>query len=291
MSESTLESALESTELENALYIVATPIGNLEDISERAKACLKNVDLIFAEDTRHSARLLRAIDSKVQAWALHDHNERQQTSQVIEQLSQGKAIALVSDAGTPLISDPGYFLVRAVRDAGFKVTTLPGCCAVIAALTIAGLPTDKFIFDGFLPHKSGARLQKYEQYINETRTTVLYESPHRIVDSIKDLAKALGDDREISLVREITKTFETVITGSALNVLEQLEADSNQQRGEFVVLIGGIEKAKEQDQVVGEKILKTLLEELSVKQASALTAKLAGGRKKEWYNLALSWKE
>lgn len=276
---------------EAVLYVVATPIGNLEDITPRALRILESVALIAAEDTRHSGRLLSHFNIKTPMIAVHDHNERQQQQKIIEKLRQGMDIALISDAGTPLISDPGFILVREVRAAGFQVAPVPGCCALVAALCAAGVPSDRFAFEGFPPAKSQQRLNFYTARANETRTLMFYESPHRIIDSLKDIVTAFGSERSIVLARELTKTFETFLGGTAEEVLAQVEADPNQRKGEFVLMIEG---APEQDDSLldprSSEVLDILLEELSVKQASALAARITGVKKKVLYQAALERK-
>ncbi|SER17489.1 16S rRNA (cytidine1402-2'-O)-methyltransferase [Amphritea atlantica] len=276
---------------EAVLYVVATPIGNLEDMTPRALRILESVALIAAEDTRHSGRLLSHFNIKTPMIAVHDHNERQQQQKIIEKLQQGSDIALISDAGTPLISDPGFILVREVRAAGFSVVPLPGCCALIAALCASGVPSDRFIFEGFPPAKSQQRLNFFTALAGENRTLVFYESPHRIVDSLADIVAAFGAGRPVVIARELTKTFETFINGSAAEVLAQVEADPNQRKGEFVVMVEG---APQQDAGLldprSSEVLDILLEELSVKQASALAARITGIKKKVIYQAALDRK-
>lgn len=276
---------------EAVLYVVATPIGNLEDMTPRALRMLESVALIAAEDTRHSGRLLSHFNIKTPMIAVHDHNERQQQQKIIEKLQQGKDIALISDAGTPLISDPGFVLVREVRSAGFRVVPLPGCCALIAALCAAGVPSDRFAFEGFPPAKSQQRVNFYTALAAENRTLMFYESPHRIIDSLKDIVTAFGAERPVAIARELTKTFETFINGTAEEVLAQVEADPNQRKGEFVLMVEG---APQQDDSLldprSSEVLDILLEELSVKQASALAAKITGIKKKVMYQAALDRK-
>ncbi|MBR9867874.1 MAG: 16S rRNA (cytidine(1402)-2'-O)-methyltransferase [Oceanospirillales bacterium] len=276
---------------EAVLYVVATPIGNLEDMTPRALRILESVALIAAEDTRHSGRLLSHFNIKTPMIAVHDHNERQQQQKIIEKLQQGNDIALISDAGTPLISDPGFVLVREVRSAGFRVVPLPGCCALIAALCAAGVPSDRFAFEGFPPAKSQQRVNFYTALAAENRTLMFYESPHRIIDSLKDIVTAFGAERPVAIARELTKTFETFINGTAEEVLAQVEADPNQRKGEFVLMIEG---APQQDDSLldprSSEVLDILLEELSVKQASALAAKITGIKKKVMYQAALDRK-
>ena len=272
------------------LLVVATPIGNLGDISHRALQVLGSVDFILAEDTRHSKRLLNhyGIGSKLRS--CHEHNEESLVEWVKSQLDQGLDLALISDAGTPLISDPGFVLVRALREQGYKIVTVPGPSSIIAALSIAGLPTDGFVYDGFLPSKSGARQAALANYANEHRTIVLLESSHRIKACLADLVEVLGGQRQIVVARELTKRFETVLAGSAESVLEVFSSDDDQSRGEFVLMLAGVEPVSSSDADVAA-ILKVLLAELPVKQAAGIAAKLTGKRKNEVYDLALTVKQ
>ncbi len=274
---------------ESVLYVVATPIGNLADISERALSVLRSVDLIAAEDTRHTRQLLMHFTINKPLFSVHDHNEQQRIEKVISELSSGQSIALVSDAGTPLISDPGFHVVQAVRDAGFQVVPVPGPCALVTALSAAGMPTDRFCFEGFLPAKSSGRKKQLQQVEDEPRTLVFYESPHRIVDSLTDIAEVLGADRLITVARELTKTFETFFTGTLEQTIAWMQADTNQQRGEFVLVVAGasVKEDEEAAAVSAEKVLKVLLEELPVKQAAALCAKITGQKKNALYQQAL----
>ncbi|MDB9958735.1 16S rRNA (cytidine(1402)-2'-O)-methyltransferase [Oceanospirillaceae bacterium] len=270
------------------LYVVSTPIGNLEDLTPRAVETLKKVDLIAAEDTRHSGRLMQHFAISTPMLAVHDHNERQRAQILVEKLSQGQSIALISDAGTPLISDPGYHLVSAVREAGYKVVPVVGACALIAALSVSGLATDRFSFYGFLPSKSSGRTQKLQQLAKVTHTQVFYESPHRIVAMVSDIVLVMGSHRQIVLARELTKTFETIYGGPAADVRAWLLADHNQQKGEFVVLIEGAEEEQLHD--IGpeeERMLTLLLAELPIKKAAAITASITGHKKKALYDRAL----
>ena len=270
------------------LYIVATPIGNLSDISERAVQILKQVDLIAVEDTRHSGKLLQHSGVATPMQALHEHNEAKKVEQLIELLAAGKSIALISDAGTPLISDPGYQLVKAAIDAGIKVSPVPGASALIAALSASGLPSDAFIFEGFLPNKSAGRLKKLEALADESRTLIFYEAPHRIIDCLEDMQQIFGAERVAVVARELTKTFETIKKDSLENLLNWIKADSNQQRGEFVLLIQGQEKAATTINAEAERILDILLQELPLKQASQLAARITGIKKNTLYELALN---
>jgi len=275
------------------LYVVATPIGNLADISPRALAVLAGVDLIAAEDTRHSGRLLQEYQITSKTLALHDHNERDRAPDVVARLAQGKSVALISDAGTPLISDPGFHLVRLAREQGFKVVPVPGASAMIAALSAAGLPSDRFVFEGFLPSKGTARKKRLEAMATETRTLIFYEAPHRLLDTLADMAAVFGADRHVVLARELTKTFETIKGDAVAVLLEWASADADQQKGEMVLLVKGVSvDASEENDIANnaeaQRVLKILLEELPLSQASALTAKITGGKKKPLYQLGLS---
>jgi 16S rRNA (cytidine1402-2'-O)-methyltransferase len=266
------------------LYIVATPIGNLGDISARSLEVLQKVERIAAEDTRHSASLLRHFAIDTPMFALHEHNERQKAEQVLGYLQQGESLALISDAGTPLISDPGYFLVREAHAAGIKVVPLPGPSALIAALSASGLATDRFCFEGFLPAKSGARRRVLEALAQEPRTLAFYETPHRIEESLFDMAETLGAERPATLARELTKTFETIRHATLGELAEWVASDPNQRKGEFVLLIQGAESEREEGlSEEAQRIAILLDEELSVKQASSLAAKISGEKKNAIY--------
>lgn len=273
---------------ESALYVVATPIGNLQDMSQRAVEVLNNVDVIAAEDTRHSARLLAHFNINTRLISVHDHNERQRIDQIIDLLAGGSSVALISDAGTPLISDPGFVVVRAVREAGYRVTPVPGCAAFVAALSAAGLPSDRFAFEGFPPAKKAARKQYYADLAEESRTLVFYESPHRVLESLKDMQAVMGDERQVAIARELTKTFETIHLAPLADLIAWMEADHNQQKGEFVLLVHG--KPKPEAGVVDNQtlqVLDVLLDELPVKQAASLASKITGVKKNLLYKLAL----
>lgn len=271
------------------LYIVATPIGNLEDISARALRVLAEVAVIAAEDTRHSTRLLQHFGIDTPLAACHEHNERDEGGRFVRRLRAGDDVALISDAGTPLISDPGYHLVRQARAAGIRVVPLPGPCALIAALSAAGLPSDRFVFEGFLPARQAARRARLEQLCKEPRTAIFYEAPHRIFESLCDMESVLGPDRPALLARELTKTFET-LKGLPLGELRAwVEADSNQQRGECVLVVGGWQTPEQGDAVDADaqRVLRLLLAELPVKRAAAVAAEITGVRKNLLYQLAL----
>ncbi len=277
--------------LQQILYIVATPIGNLGDFSARAIDALRSVDRIYAEDTRHSLPLLRHHGIETRVSALHEHNEQAQIDTVIEHLLAGHSAALISDAGTPLISDPGFRLVRACRLAGIKVSPIPGACAFVAALSVSGLPTDKFQFVGFAPHKRVARRTFFKSLAELDHTVVLYESPHRIVDCLADINEVFGDEHEICVARELTKKFETVTTGTVASVITQVTSDTNQQRGEFVVIIAGSGKANDSEGaslVSLDRTLGVLLEHLPIKVAAKAAADLFSVNKRDAYERALA---
>lgn len=273
------------------LYIVATPIGNLSDISERAVQVLREVDLIAVEDTRHSGKLLQHIGVATPMMALHEHNEDKKVEQLVARLTAGESIALISDAGTPLISDPGYQFVKAAIAADIRVSPVPGSSALIAALSVSGLASDAFIFEGFLPNKSASRLKKLEAVVDESRTLIFYEAPHRIVACLQDMQKVFGNERKAVVARELTKTFETIKNDSLERLLAWIEADTNQQRGEFVVLVQGKEKDSRSVDAEAEFVLDTLMEELPLKQASNLAAKLTGIKKNTLYQMGLNKKQ
>ncbi|SDB92676.1 16S rRNA (cytidine(1402)-2'-O)-methyltransferase [Acinetobacter boissieri] len=269
------------------LFVVATPIGHLDDITYRAIETLRNVDLIAAEDTRQSAMLLKHFNINTPLTACHDHNESHKIEQLIQQLLAGQSIALISDAGTPLISDPGFKLVRAVQAHNIKVTPIPGACAAIAGLSAVGLPSDRFSFEGFLPSKSSQRLATLEQLKNENQTLIFYEAPHRILASIQDMITVFGPDRHVGFAREITKTFETIKKTTLAELAQWVESDRNQQKGEIVVIVAG---ATEKVDLQAEKldhILQRLLQDVSVKTAAQIAADLFDIKKKVAYQRAL----
>lgn len=271
------------------LYVVATPIGNLQDLTPRALEVLRSVALIAAEDTRHSARLLQHFGIDTPTTACHDHNERDKSQRLIERMHAGDDLALISDAGTPLISDPGYHLVRQARESGIKVCPIPGPCALIAALSAAGLPSDRFAFEGFLPAKSHGRRQRIQGLSGETRTWMVYEAPHRLLECLEDMRDILGPERHVVMARELTKTFETIKGAPLGELVEWVRNDSDQQRGECVLVVEGMPAADE-DEGIGpeaERILDLLLAEVPVKQAAALAAQITGLKKNRLYKIAL----
>lgn len=279
------------SENSGTLYVVATPIGNLEDMSPRAVAVLAAVSVVAAEDTRHSGRLLQHLGIRKGMVALHDHNERDRADELLDRLSAGEDVALVSDAGTPLISDPGYLVVQKARQRGIRVSPIPGPCALVAALSAAGLPTDRFLYQGFLPAKRGARRASLESLVRETATLVFYESPHRILECVSDIVEVMGEDRELVLARELTKTFETFYSGAAGDVNSVLHSDPHGTRGEFVVMVhGATETARDTGEVDVEHLLRLLLAELPVKKVARLASELTGVPKNDLYQKALEIK-
>ncbi|WP_163120897.1 16S rRNA (cytidine(1402)-2'-O)-methyltransferase [Acinetobacter portensis] len=269
------------------LYVVATPIGHLDDITYRAIEVLKSVKLIAAEDTRTSAKLLKHFGINTPLTACHDHNESNKTDHLIERLLAGENMALISDAGTPLISDPGFKFVRAAQTKGIQVIPVPGACAAIAALSSVGLPSDRFSFEGFLPSKQSQRLLHLNRLKDETQTLIIYEAPHRILECVKDMADVFGADRPVGFAREITKTFETIKKMTLGELVEFIANDSNQQKGEIVLVIGGASVEKDMEQEKLDQLLTRLLQDLSVKAASQLAADLTGIKKKIAYQRAL----
>lgn len=270
------------------LYIVATPIGNLGDMTSRAIEVLGSVDLIAAEDTRHSARLLAHFAIRTRTTSYHDFSDDARTESLLDLVAGGQSIALISDAGTPLISDPGYRLVQRARERGLTVVPVPGVSALTTALSAAGLPSDRFVFEGFTPAKRVARLRYFEELAGEPRTLVFYESPHRILDSLEDMVEVFGGERRAVICRELTKTFETIRQDTLSALLAFTREDDNQQKGEFVVLVHGA-PAPQKSEVSAQtlRVLDVLLESLSVKQAATLAARITGEKKNALYELAL----
>ena len=278
------------TDLTGILYIVATPIGNLQDITQRALDTFAQVGLIAAEDTRHSGLLLSHYGIKKPFFALHDHNEQEKAHILVEKLKQGSHIALISDAGTPLISDPGFHLVRQCREAGIRVVPLPGACAAITALCASGIASDRFCFEGFLPAKSKARKDKLENIAEEDRTLIFYESTHRILDTLEDMQLVLGEERYIVLAREITKTWETITGNTIKHLREWLLEDPNRTKGEMVLIVEGKPKSDNNDEISPQavKALELIAEELPLKKAAAIVAELYGYKKNALYQFGLA---
>ncbi|HEV7269632.1 16S rRNA (cytidine(1402)-2'-O)-methyltransferase [Pseudoxanthomonas sp.] len=267
------------------LFIVATPIGNLGDLTPRALETLRSVAAICAEDTRRSGQLLSHFGVATPLLALHEHNEDALAQRVVERLSAGDSLALVSDAGTPLVSDPGFRLVRAARAAGIKVSPLPGACAAIAALSVAGLPSDRFTFEGFMPAKASARREHLQRLAGETRTLVFYESSHRIAESLADMRAAFGDERPAVLARELTKLFETVLDGTLADLHARVEADDNQRKGEFVVMVQGAGDDLDARLVEGRRVYGLLSQHLPPSAAAKLAAEITGAPRKALYGM------
>lgn len=276
-------------QLLNTLYIVSTPIGNLNDISLRALEVLKSVDLIAAEDTRHSQKLLQHCGINTQLISYHEHNERESIDNLIKILKSEKSIALISDAGTPCISDPGYHLVKAALENDIKVVPVPGCCAAISALSVSGLPSDHFIFEGFLPNTSTSRKNKLIKLKSETRTLIFYEAPHRIEESVRDLCEVFGEAREAVLARELTKTFETIYKSNLKNLYNFIKNDINQTKGECVIIVKGIshEELEQYNLDQAKKLLVIFLENMPLKKAVKITAELLSVSKNLLYDEAL----
>ncbi len=278
--------------MECALYVVATPIGNLRDISLRALDVLASADVIAAEDTRITMPMLRHFGIAAYGlMALYQHNERSAAGKIIALLALGKSVALVSDAGTPAVSDPGALLVEAVREAGYRVIPIPGANAALAALSAAGLPAPHFLFYGFLPNKSAARCHALQDLVTHPCTLVFYEAPHRILECVADLQTVLGGERQIVLAREITKLFESIHRCTLAEAMDWLNADANNQRGEFVLLVSGAAVQREGLDAEAERILTLLLKELPLKQAVQLAMQVTGTGRNELYQRALELKE
>ena len=280
------------------LYVVATPIGNLGDLSERAREILRSVSLIAAEDTRHTGVLLKHFGIQTPQVSLHEHNEQQRSGGIIERLQQGASVALVSDAGTPGINDPGFELVRAAAAAGCEILAVPGPCAAIAALSIGGLPTDRFCFEGFLPARGAARRKRLQSLAAEARTLVLYEAPHRVRETLEDCAAVFGGERNAAVAREITKLHETTYRGSLRDLLERAGSDADFGRGEIVLLIAGLPQAPADEEGGADghggaldRVLKILLAELPLRQAAQLAAQITDARGNEAYKRALQLKD
>ena len=269
------------------LYVVATPIGNLADLTPRAREVLASVALIAAEDTRHTRQLLSSCGIATALTSLHEHNEAQKSVELVARLAGGESIALVSDAGTPLVSDPGFDLVAAARRARIAVVAIPGACAAIAALSVAGLPSDRFVFEGFLPAKAAARSERLEQLAREQRTLIFYEAPHRLADVLRDMTRILGAERNASISRELTKRFETTYSGTLAQLSEAAALDSDMSRGELVIVVSGAPAASTALELDSDALLRALLQELSPSQAAKVAAHVTGGKRSDLYEAAL----
>lgn len=272
------------------LFVVATPIGNLGDLSERARKILADVDLIAAEDTRHTRQMLQACGIHTQLTSLHEHNEAGKSAVLVRRLVQGESLALVADAGTPLISDPGFELIAEAKRRGISLVAVPGPCAAIAALCVAGLPTDSFAFEGFPPSKAAARRAWLERLVSQERTMVFYEAPHRLQDSLKDMCEILGPDRPASISRELTKRFETNYGGTLAELSRRACEDSDMSRGEIVLVVGGNPNISSAPTLEADRLLRILLEELPPSQAAKIAARLTGARRGELYERARRWR-
>jgi 16S rRNA (cytidine1402-2'-O)-methyltransferase len=285
--ESNNSSQNQSNKEVGTLYVVATPIGNMDDVSDRMRHTLQKVDRIAAEDTRRTKQLLSHIGVDTPCFSFHDHNERQKLNWLVQLLESGESVALVSDAGTPLISDPGYPLVSTLREKAMKIVAIPGPCALITALSVAGMPSDRFIFEGFLPNKSSARAIFLQKFVKEAATCIFYESSHRIKACIEDMLRVLGPDRKLVIARELTKTFETVLQGTPASLLEILNNDPNQSKGEFVVILKGVELEKGRLSDESEQLAIRLSEHLPKKLAAKITAETFGSKKNLIYDFLL----
>ena len=275
--------------MSGTLFIVATPIGNLDDITFRADSVLKSVDLILAEDTRHSKKLLSHLNISTTLSAFHEHNEREKTQFVIDELNAGKSIALICDAGTPLISDPGYVLVAEAKKSNCNVVPIPGPSALITALSAAGIASDNFTFFGFLPSKQVARVKALQSLVSRTETSIFYESPKRILATMSDMLSVLGENREVCLAKELTKAFETINTGTIPSLIEYLTADPNHQKGEFVILVSSVGKtATIEAEAQLDTLLPLLCAEMGASKAAKLAAKITGIDKKHCYQRAIN---
>jgi 16S rRNA (cytidine1402-2'-O)-methyltransferase len=270
------------------LYVVATPIGNLGDLSTRAREVLARVQLIAAEDTRHTGQLLQAFGINTSLTSLHEHNEMHKSEALAARLVAGESIALVSDAGTPLISDPGFSLVATARARGVPIVVIPGPCAAIAALSIAGLPTDRFVFEGFLPAKNAARVARLQQLASEERTMIFYEAPHRLQDVLRDMAAEFGAERAASVSRELTKRFETTYSGTLAELCDIAARDADMSRGEIVIIVSGNTAAASSAQSLNaDQVLRALIEDLPPSQAAKIAAKLTGEKRSDLYARAI----
>jgi 16S rRNA (cytidine1402-2'-O)-methyltransferase len=275
----------------STLYIVPTPIGNLGDITQRALTVLAGVDLIAAEDTRHTGLLLQHFAINARLFALHDHNEQHKAETLIAKLQEGQSIALVSDAGTPLINDPGYHLVRRCREAGIRVVPLPGACAAITALSAAGLPSDRFCYEGFLPAKSKGRCDTLRELEQEPRTLIFYESTHRLLESLQDMVTVWGPDRYVVLAREITKTWESIQGAPVGELLAWVLEDENRRKGEMVLIVEGFHAEEDALPPEALRTLALLQKELPLKKAAQLTAEIHAVKKNALYKYALEQQE
>ncbi len=282
---------IHSNSQQGQLYVVATPIGHLSDLSERAKAVLAKVELIACEDTRHTQKLLQHLGLKKNLISLHEHNENERLTLITEKLKTGSQIALVSDAGTPLISDPGYKLIQHLRQQSIKISPIPGACALISALSVAGIASNKFCFEGFLPAKKNQREATLSTLVNESRSLIFYESKHRILDSLDSMQHIFGNNRQACLAREMTKQFETFYYGNFSQILAELHADPQQQKGEFVIIINGNPEPATAANYSEQTLFTRLLKELPPNKAAAIMADISQDNKKTWYQRALELRQ
>lgn len=276
--------------MESALYVVATPIGNLGDITQRALDVLERASLIAAEDTRHSARLLKHFNISTPLMAYHDHSDERSVARIKQLLEDGEAVALISDAGTPLISDPGYRLVKAVREAGYAVVPVPGACAAIAALSASGLPTDRFSFEGFLSAKAGSRSSQLDALRDYPSTLVFYEAPHRVLATLEAMAVSFGQQRRAVVARELTKTFETLLDGTLQDLVERVRGDTNQQRGEIVIMVAPGKAGQAELDAALAGLLLDVAALAPPKRAASIVANFSGLPKKQLYDYLLASK-
>jgi 16S rRNA (cytidine1402-2'-O)-methyltransferase len=274
--------------LPGRLYVVATPIGNLSDLTSRAQKVLATVNVIAAEDTRHTSQLLQAVGVSTPLVSMHEHNEARRSAELIERLLAGDSVAVVSDAGTPLISDPGFDVVAAARARSVEVIAIPGACAAIAALSIAGLPSDRFVFEGFLPAKNSAREAALHALMKESRTMIFYEAPHRLVETLTDMRRCLGAERVACVARELTKRFESSYFGTLSELCERAAHDPDMSRGEIVIVVGGfVGTAEERSAMDADQVLRALLEDLPPSQAAKIAARLTKLKRSELYERAM----
>lgn len=283
-----MSAASDSKSTTGTLFVVATPIGNLGDFSPRAREVLSEVQLVAAEDTRHTRQLLQSFGIETPLTSLHEHNEAQKSDELIERLARGESLAIVSDAGTPIISDPGFDLIAGARRRGIPVVTVPGPCAAIAAISVAGLPADRFAFEGFLPAKSAARRAQLETLTSESRTLIFYEAPHRLLETLADMSAVLGAERSATISRELTKRFETTYGGTLAELADAARRDENMSRGEIVIVVSGSTAPPAQETTLNaEQLLRALLDELSPAQAAKVTARITGVKRSELYEIAI----
>lgn len=274
--------------LPGRLYVVATPIGNLADLTPRAQKVLANVNLIAAEDTRHTSQLLHAAGIRTPLVSMHEHNEARRSAELIERLLGGDSIAIVSDAGTPLISDPGFDVVAAARARSIEVIAIPGACAAIAALSIAGLPSDRFTFEGFLPAKNSARTAALQALAQEARTMIFYEAPHRLLETLTEMQQQFGSDRRATVARELTKRYESTYCGTLAQLCTRAENDADMSRGEIVIVVAGFSEVVQESPALNpDQLLRALLEELSPSQAAKIAARLTNVKRSELYERAM----